>query len=64
METVIDTHKKHMATNEYGKCLKISNTFFHNILPKFCFLCHCFLKYLVKCKNSVDPDQTVPKGAV
>ena len=27
-------------------------------LPKFCFLCSCFLKYLMGMANSVDPDQT------
>ena len=31
--------------------------------PKLCFLCTCFLKYLVEW-HSVDPDQTAPSGAV
>ena len=37
-----------LKTAQYGKCRKISNTLFHILWPKFCFLCSCFLKYLVE----------------
>ena len=34
---------------EYGKCPKLSNTLFFILFwPKFCVLCSCFVKYIIR----------------
>ena len=48
----------------YGKCPKISDTFFHNICAYILFFMQLSLKILSGMANSVDPDQTAPEGAV
>ena len=48
----------------YVKCPKISNILFHSILGKFLLFMHLLLKIPSGMANSVDPDQTVPSGAV
>ena len=53
-----------MNTFNYGKCPKISNTYFHAFWPKFYLFMQLFLKRLSRIVNSADPDQTVPDRTV